>query len=575
MSQKVKYEIRRLKSFIKVFTRSKAGLAGVIIIAVFLIVAFGAPYMSPYDPIKTEHLAARLAAPVWLKYLPPQLGGKPDIIESFTPTKNIGFGSGTAEWNTTLTEHTDIKPTNIENKQTVSVSFQRQEANVNYGEEKMVLYQDFNYPHKGVPGEFIGTIAILVDGTYTTKTERIITGPNATFSKEVDENPDWWKSLSLEERMELIKKYAWIYTDVTRQLLDVPVKVNVFLQRLNDGQKWIFWPVGNPEYSIKGNQRYLPQGMQADGTIITFNSTRWLSTTDMPISSQDPSFTSLYGLFPQGDPLHIVFDKIPGDYRYGVEITFKDINSTKSQVSTTLHIDTLSFKLIGNAWGLLGTDHLGRDIWTQLLHGTKVSLYVGLLSAVLSVAIGLIVGLAAGYMGKTVDEVLMRFNDMLLVIPFLPLLIVLTAVLGATVENLIILLGILGWMGFARVVRSQVLSLKERPFVEAAKAIGAGRTHIMMRHILPNVMSLVYVTLATSVPGSIVAEAALSWLGFYDYYRMSWGRMLYDVQNSARAVQNWWWVIPPGLCIAALALAFIMLGFALDETLNPRLRMRR
>jgi peptide/nickel transport system permease protein len=164
---------------------------------------------------------------------------------------------------------------------------------------------------------------------------------------------------------------------------------------------------------------------------------------------------------------------------------------------------------------------------------------------------------------------------MLLVLPTLPLLIVMVAVLGANLNNLILLLGLLGWMGFARTVRSQVLSLKERPFVEAAIAIGAGKTHIIIKHILPNVMSLVYVSLATAVPGNIVAEAALSWLGFYDPNVMSWGRMLHDVQNTAGAIYNWWWVIPPGLCIAVLAVSFIMIGYALDEALNPRLRMRR
>jgi peptide/nickel transport system permease protein len=228
----------------------------------------------------------------------------------------------------------------------------------------------------------------------------------------------------------------------------------------------------------------------------------------------------------------------------------------------------------GRVWGIMGTDHHGADLWTELVYGARISLYVGLLASIIGVVIGLIVGLAAGYMGRYVDEFLMRFSDMLLVIPTLPLLIVLVAVLGPALENLIILIGFLGWMGFARLVRSQVLSLRERPFVEAAKAVGAGKTHIMTRHILPNVISLVYVSLATSVPGAIVSEAALSFLGFYDPNKISWGRMLFEAQNNG-GVAYWWWVIPPGLCIAALAIAFVLLGFALDEVFNPRLRMRR
>jgi peptide/nickel transport system permease protein len=200
---------------------------------------------------------------------------------------------------------------------------------------------------------------------------------------------------------------------------------------------------------------------------------------------------------------------------------------------------------------------------------------VGLLSAVISVVIGLIVGLAAGFLGRAVDEILMRLTDLLLVIPFLPLLLVLVAIFGSTMQNLVIVIGVLGWMGFARVVRAQVLSLRERTFIESAKAIGAGRTHIMIRHILPNIMSLVYVTLASSVPGAITAEAALSFLGFYDPTRIYWGRMLNQAEFVGGGALVWWWVLFPGLCIALLAMSFIMLGFALDEILNPKLRLRR
>jgi ABC-type dipeptide/oligopeptide/nickel transport system permease subunit len=271
-----------------------------------------------------------------------------------------------------------------------------------------------------------------------------------------------------------------------------------------------------------------------------------------------------------------LFTEKPGKYLYGLEITFYDIlpQFSGQNVSTTLYIDDFALKLYGNAYGLMGTDHFGRDLFAQLVYGTRISLYIGLLVAILSVAIGLIVGLAAGYLGGAADQFLMRFNDLLLVLPGLPLLIVLVSVLGTRIENLILLLGFLGWNGFARVVRSQVLSLRERPFIEAAKAAGAGTGHILLRHVLPSIMSLVYISLATSVPGAITAEAALAWLGFYDPNRMSWGRMLHEV-FTAGATRNWWWILPPGICIAAIAVAFILLGYALDEILNPKLRIRR
>jgi peptide/nickel transport system permease protein len=277
-----------------------------------------------------------------------------------------------------------------------------------------------------------------------------------------------------------------------------------------------------------------------------------------------------YAVYPERD----VFGTQPQNMTLGVEITFLG-KPTINNAETTVFIDGLYFRAYGTSWGMLGTDKYGRDLLAQLIYGVRLSLYVGLLASIIGVVLGLIVGLSAGYLGKAVDELLMRFSDALLVIPGLPLLIVLVAVLGATINNLIILLGLLGWMGFARTVRSQVLSLRERPFIEAAKAAGAGKIHIMTRHVLPNVMSLVYVTLATSVPGAVVAEASLSWLGFYDPSVMSWGRMLNAVQFEASgAYDKWWWALPPGLCIALLALSFILIGFSMDEVLNPRLRAR-
>jgi len=264
-----------------------------------------------------------------------------------------------------------------------------------------------------------------------------------------------------------------------------------------------------------------------------------------------------------------------GNYTFGIEIVFWDIPAFEgTNVKATVYIDTLDLKLYGTAFGLLGTDWQGRDIFTQLVYGSRISLIVGLLASVISVLLGLIVGLISGYLGGFIDELLMRINDAILVLPGLPLLIVLIAVLGNRIHIIILVLGFLGWMGFARVVRSQVLSIKERPFIEAAKAVGAGTGHIIFTHIVPNVMSLVYVSLASSVPGAIVGEAALSWLGYYDPYLMSWGRMLNDVQTH-HGYTDWWWVVPPGLCIAAISIAFILLGYALDEVLNPKLRIRR
>jgi peptide/nickel transport system permease protein len=279
-------------------------------------------------------------------------------------------------------------------------------------------------------------------------------------------------------------------------------------------------------------------------------------------------------IFPDGvfaDPAHIIFNGT-GDYEFYFEASFDSID-TESTVTTQLYVDDLNIELMGTSYGLLGTDQWGRDVYSQLAHGAKTSLFVGILTAFISVSIGLIVGLFAGFSGGLIDEVSMRFADMLLVIPFLPLLLILIAILGQSVLNIILVISLLGWMGFSRTVRSQVLSLKERAFIEAARAAGGSTTHIAIRHILPNVMGLVYVSLATSVPAAITAEASLSFLGLGDPSIMSWGQMLHDIVYYA-AIKELYWVVPPGLCIALLAVSFVMMGFSLDEILNPRLRRR-
>ncbi len=265
----------------------------------------------------------------------------------------------------------------------------------------------------------------------------------------------------------------------------------------------------------------------------------------------------------------IIFSR-KADYSYFIEITLPP-----GPLQATFSITNFRMILYGNTWGALGTDFEGHDIFTQLAWGTRVSLIVGFLATFIGVGLGLIVGLIAGYLGKIVDEVLMRFTDMMLVIPGLPLLIVLVAVLGASLFNIIMVLGFLGWMGFARVVRSQVLSLRERPFIEAAKASGAGTGYITLRHIFPNIVSLTYVNLALSVPAAIVGEAALSFLGLGDPTIISWGQMLQRARGTTSSNLPWWWVIPPGLSIAVLSLSFILLGYALDEMFNPKLRKRR
>src|SRR5439155_21420734 len=226
----------------------------------------------------------------------------------------------------------------------------------------------------------------------------------------------------------------------------------------------------------------------------------------------------------------------------------------------------------GNTY-ILGTDARGRDIFSQLLWGSRVALLVGFASAFFSISIGVIIGLVAGYLGGRVESVLMRFTDVILVIPGLPLVIILAAVLGAGIGNIILVIAIVGWPGVARVIRAEVLSLKERPFIDSARVTGASNVRIMFRHIAPNVAPLAFLYMTFAVSGAILTEAALSFIGLGDVSTISWGIMLQDVSQS-KALTAWWWLLPPGLAITLISLAFFLVGRAFDEIVNPRLRKR-
>ncbi|MFW9927142.1 MAG: ABC transporter permease [Candidatus Thorarchaeota archaeon] len=243
--------------------------------------------------------------------------------------------------------------------------------------------------------------------------------------------------------------------------------------------------------------------------------------------------------------------------------------------SVTFTIDSLKMIAYGQYFGVMGTTNWGSDAWAQLIYGTRISLIIGILATGLSTGVGVIVGMVAGYFGGKVDEVLMRVVDFLLVIPGLPLMMVLAAFLGASIQNIIIVIAILGWTGTSRLIRSQVLAEKNKAYVESARAIGASDTYIMFRHILPNVTPILFANITLGVVGAILSEAGLSFLGLTDPEDPSWGRMLADARSGGAFITGAWWVVLfPGLMITLLSLSFTFVGHTLDQVMNPRLRER-
>ena len=508
-TSKIRFELKRLSGFLKVFGRSKRGMLGLAIITTFVVVAVCAPIITPYDPVSivvTPKIAYKLSKPTWYRYLFP---GE-NVSENVDVTSDPYFRSADAIGKLNLEAgihqssiHTEYIPNRGfpegSGPRCMAIVFKRESEVVPYGEVSVNLTATFNYPYSFPPKQFLGAVAFFVD-------------------KPQNQS----------------------------------VRIDLVLEKTGDAGKRITWASGDFR---AGTGNWITPYPPIDSD--DFYTREWLEET---LGSE--WFAS---------PAKVMFPK-SGAYEFSVKITLEDTVPGESTV--TVYVDDFFLRLYGNSFGLLGTDEYQRDIFTQLVYGARISLLIGLLTAFFTTIIGLTVGLTAGYVGGLADQILMRFTDMLLVIPDTPLYIVLMAVLNPSIWTLVTLMTLIGWTGFARISRSQALSLKERPFVEAAKAVGGGRFHIILRHILPNVMSLVYVALATAVPSAIINEAWLSFLGLSDPTTMTWGKMLEGMSGESEGILMWWWIIPPGLCIAAISLSFILIGYALDVILNPKLRER-
>lgn len=305
---------------------------------------------------------------------------------------------------------------------------------------------------------------------------------------------------------------------------------------------------------------------------------REYESTHVRLLSKDARLLTRFGY---DDPLqqlkhNIATETFQKEGEYGLLMHVRFEPEMAEDATCEIHLKDTQFKIKGLVHGILGTDRDGTDILSQMAYGTQISLTVGLLATLIATSIGILVGVVSGYIGGAVDELLMRIVDVFLCIPLLPLLLILMFVFGRNVFYIVFLIGFFTWTGLARVIRSQVLSLREKPFIESAIASGASKSYIMLGQIIPNVLPVAFASMILGIPIAILTEASLSFLGFGDPTLATWGRTLNNAFQS-RAFQNlaWWWILPPGLAIMILCLGFVFIGHALDEVVNPRLRRRR
>jgi len=220
----------------------------------------------------------------------------------------------------------------------------------------------------------------------------------------------------------------------------------------------------------------------------------------------------------------------------------------------------------------LGTDDGGGDMLSLLIAGSRVSLAVGFIAALVAIVIGGTVGVLSGFFGGKTDTVLMRFTDYMLVIPDIPLMIIAAALFGRNLKNIIVIIGIIYWTSTARLIRAQVKSVRERVYVKRAQALGAGNRRLVFKHVLPQVAPLLIANTVLMIALAIFAETFISFLGLGDPSTISWGRLIENAFTGEATINNAWWaIVPPGVCVTVVILACTMIGQSVEDSLNPRL----
>lgn len=264
-------------------------------------------------------------------------------------------------------------------------------------------------------------------------------------------------------------------------------------------------------------------------------------------------------------------DKKPlkGEYFFKFSIPLDTVNDSLNK------IENLRIIVPGGVSGILGTDLNKRDVFSGLIAGLKWALFIGLVASIITVVVGVFYGIISAYFGGKVDTSMMFLFEIVVSVPVLPVLIVVSSIFKPSIWIIIFAMILFNWVGTVKTVRSMALQIKEETYIEAAKALGAGKWRIIFKHIAPILLPYSFAIMAQSVPGAILFESSLSLLGLGDPTIITWGQILHDAQSLGATLNGlWWWIIPPGLCISFLGMIFAFLGFAMDKILHPKLKTR-
>ncbi len=519
-----------LKRNVRLYVKSKIGVVGLGIILFFIILAIFAPELGPHNPVFGTNVAAPYSVPAWATLLP-EYNHLAVTSYLVAPT---GFGS-----------QSDLSAWTLQG--------------VPNGKYNYSISPVVPPPSKtSLPANPKGTLMVnaSIVPVNLTSTNPYLPGGQVFFS------------MTQKFQYSSLVPSAFLVNS-TIEAVKMSNVSNVYLNYI------ISTPTNN--FTISTVETYV---LAPEARITPQEQGAWMTSSIPSALLGVSNITQFEGVI---YPSQTIFGH-SGTYSLTLQI---QAVPSGSDPFISLRVSSVSFRILGGAYGILGTDDYGRDVWSQFVWGSRISLLIGILSGVGAVGLGTLLGLAAGYIGGFTDEILGRITDFVLVLPFLPLLIILTLILTQNaflVKTIytwvIVIFVILSWPTITKIVRSQVLTVKERPYVEASRALGGGTGHILRKHILPNVTGLVYSQVALNVSGFILLEAALDFLSVSVYPTgvMSWGIMLTQslpdaISDSAQSYV-WWWFIPPGIAIALLSLAFVLVGFALDQVFNPRLRAR-